>query len=1469
MSLQDLLATLSDDKNVKGLQFEKLCCWILQNAPPWQAEVKRTWLYDDWPGQWGPEAGVDVVAETHDGDLWAVQAKAYDSRYSLKKSDVDSFLTESNRAVFSYRLLIATTDKVGHTAQRTIDAQDKAKGVAVVRLADLEELPITWPKSFKRLKARQAKKKKPHDYQREAINKVVRAFEKKDRGQLLMACGTGKTFTSLQIVERMECRRTLVLVPSLILVSQLLRDWTADARKKMRFLPVCSSEKVRVDRHSDELLASPSQLGLPVTVDPERIARFLRRRGDHNRVVVSTYHSSPRIAEAFRLGRVPKFDLVLADEAHRLAGRISSDFATVLDAAQIRASKRLFMTATPRYFTERVKRRAEEVELEIASMEDDPEGPFGRVIHKLTFGESIKRELLTDYQVVVVNVSEDEVERLLSESGSTVEAEGLVGEMDPHLLASHIALAKAMKTYDMRRVLSFHSRISRAKNFSKAFPLVVRWLPKKTRPTGKLWSDFVRGNMPTDQRVAKLKRLRKIGRGERGLLSNARCLTEGVDVKSLDGVLFVDPKSSEVDIVQAVGRAIRKAEDKKLGTILLPVFVPDAEDPSEALRSSRYKHIWRVLRALRAHDEQLGEELDALRTGVRVEGRGRSQGRFKLRLPRAVGREFSEALRLRIVQQTTQRHYFSFEEAREYALQLGLRSAKEWLLYSSGQLPGHGPRPESLPSNPQVIYQDSGWSGWGDFLGTGNLAPGSRNWRPFEAARDFARSLGLQTVTQWRNYTKGDLPGLDELPPDIPVYPDQTYRNAGWRSYGDFLGTGRIANRRRTWLPFEEARKSVRALGLCSEQEWRKSRAEGRVPPGVPSDPAKIYAEAGWSGMQDWLGYETPSRKKDWRNFREVRTLARRLRLGSIAEWKLYWRANQRPDDVPSDPRRAYRGNGWTDWGDFLGTGNVAPGSRQWRPFLEARDYARALKLLSQREWVEYGKSGLRAADVPAKPHIVYRDDWVGWPNWLGTDSNPHRRRWRAFEQAREFSRGLGLRTSSDWDRYKATGERPQDIPATPNVVYRDEGWAGWADWLGAEDKPKPPRRTPKRKKAWRPFPEAREFARSLGLRSSKQWREFLAGKLDVPRPDDIPSRPDSIYRSTGWLNWSDWLGTRGNWRAFSEARAHVHSLSLETWQDWRKVCAGEDLPPDIPKTPSEVYQDSGWVSREDWLGPKARGRMPQRRSWRPFIEAREFVRALGLRSSSEWVAYSSGTSDRGKRPPDIPSNPSSVYREHGWLGMKDWLGTERKKRRPRKQWRAFTEAREFARTLGLSTWEEWRHYSAGRFPSKPPRPCDIPSRPNTAYRDKGWTSWADWLDARGKSNPRKNWRPFKEARAFVQALGLSGKGEWAKFSTGRLRTARPPDIPAAPDRTYAGQGWAGWKDWLGNKDRRKGKTAWRRFQDARRFARGLRLRSKTEWEKACREGGKIKRPKDIPYDPRAAYKDQGWKGWKDWLGTA
>jgi superfamily II DNA or RNA helicase len=627
---------------------------VLKNDPEWATQVDEVWLWNEYPRQWGRDCGIDLVFKDKIGGIWAVQAKCYSSNYEITKADVDKFLSESNRKEINHRLLIATTDRIGPNARQVLAGQEKS--VVRYHLTHFENAAVEYPDSIERLYVGGRKPPpEPRPHQNEAVDNVLSGFRTADRGQLIMACGTGKTFVCLWVKERLKAKRTLVLVPSLGLLSQILNDWTFAARDKFDALCVCSDQTVN-RREEDEAISLVSDLPFPVSNDVTEIAHFLKR--DRDQVIFSTYQSSPLIAQAQKAHDAPSFDLVIADEAHRCAGKTNSSFGTVLDDRLIKSERRLFTTATPRVYKTGLKKAAEEFGVEVVDMND--EKSFGKRFHTLTFSEAIKREQLTDYRVLIVGVDDKRIKEWIENRRLLATDTGL--ETDARSLAGQIGLLKAIKDWNLRRLISFHGRVKRAREFSEDIVQVGEWLDDEHKLSGSLWADHVSGEMPTIARRQKLKRLKNVGKIEVGLLSNARCLSEGIDIPALDGVAFIDPRSSEIDIIQSVGRAIRLSENKTMGTIVIPVFIEQTDDAEAALEASDFKPIWDVLEALKSHDERLSDELDQLRIELGAK-RKRSVGANDLTkivfdLPTSVNENFAQSLRAHLVTQTTESWMF-------------------------------------------------------------------------------------------------------------------------------------------------------------------------------------------------------------------------------------------------------------------------------------------------------------------------------------------------------------------------------------------------------------------------------------------------------------------------------------------------------------------------------------------------------------------------------------------------------------------------------------------------------------------------------------------------------------------------------------------------------------------------------------------------------------------------------------------
>jgi superfamily II DNA or RNA helicase len=605
LQTEERFAHLSEER-ARGDAFERVIAHFLRHDPT--LGMRRVWTWLDWPGRLAAgiratDLGIDLVAEDELGELVGVQVKfRLDPRSHLRWEEVSTALG-FRPDLFARRLIVT------NAADRTANARratEMTPNTGWILRDDLLASPIDWTGALTAGTGESAPVRlvrTPRPYQTAAVLDVVASMAQHERTQLVMACGSGKTLVMLWIAEARADERILVLVPTLLLLKQFRREWREAATLPFVDLAVCSDADTV---EPDEWRVRADELGVPVTTDPATIAAFLRGAG--RRVVFATYASSARVAEAQATAGVPAFDLVVADEAHRVAGVVNigihreRDLRVVLDAGRIRASRRLFATATPRVYGPGTRRSAEGLDdVEIASMDD--EALFGPVAHRLWFRAAVDLGVLTDYQLVAVLVTDAEVADLVRGRAGVI-VEGKV--LDAETLATLIAIRRAIDDLELTRAITFHHTIARARGFALALTQIGL---TSLAPV----AEHVSGAMSVDERERVLHILREPDRPT--VVTNARCLTEGIDVPSLDAVAFVDPRSSAVDIVQAVGRVMRTALGKDRGYVVVPVFLQEADlaNPEAAVESSAFARVLEVLRALRAHDPELTSDASRIK----------------------------------------------------------------------------------------------------------------------------------------------------------------------------------------------------------------------------------------------------------------------------------------------------------------------------------------------------------------------------------------------------------------------------------------------------------------------------------------------------------------------------------------------------------------------------------------------------------------------------------------------------------------------------------------------------------------------------------------------------------------------------------------------------------------------------------------------------------------------------------------
>lgn len=543
-------------------------------------------------------------------------------------------------------------------------------------------------------------------------------------------------------------------------------------------------------------------------------------------------------------------------------------------------------------------------------------------------------------------------------------------------------------------------------------------------------------------------------------------------------------------------------------------------------------------------------------------------------------------------------------------------------------------------------------------------------YRSYLKARGFALKLGLKNRYEWAVYC-----AIENLKPnDIPLNPDEIYKQ--WNGWENWLGSCEEVQ----YLSFQEAREKVRLKNLKSTSDWKKwcnwnPNEFGLKPPEIPTSPDAHYKNSGWIGYSDWLGNESPAKSRKYRSFHEAKKFARKLGLTSSEVWLKYCRGEisnypPKPVDIPTNVARKYRNLGWNGMNDFLNAKEHRRIRRinSVRPFQEARDFIHDLNIKNLKEWHKYIK-GLLPGYAP----------------------------------------------------------KPQDIPNSPELIYKGHGWIDYGDWFGTYT-------IAPFKRKYQSFENARDFARELGLTSSEKWIAYCKGEISsLPqKPQDIPTNVARKYASEGWKGYKDFLQSNihrqkhSKFLPYKEARDFVHSLKLADYSEWNKYI-GNKLPKlplkpkDIPANPSGVYKEKGWIGIGDWIGSEA---FPYAHSdYRKFAQARKFVRELGLTSSVEWVDYCKGQFKHlPLKPNDIPANVVRKYEDNGWKGFKDFLWSD-KHRKQRRLFMPYNEAKAIIKNEKINNIEDLIIFTKSNN-----KPNNFPFYPEMAYQRKGWKTFEEFF---------------------------------------------------------------------------------------------------------------------------------------------
>ena len=1011
-------------KKEKGDAFELLTKYFFLLHPVYSF-YDNVWMLSEVPqkeleylGLPSHDLGIDLIAKTGN-EYHAIQCKYHsDKNKSVTFKEVSTFTTlvESNSKI--------SQGYICSSALSTSKNFDKVnKGGLIKLLAD------TWrnldEEFFKNLNQKlNGRKTKltpytPREHQKKALVDATQHFvtNRQARGKLIFPCGAGKSLTGYWIIRELNPKSTIIAVPSLSLVKQTLevylREMAANGTK-VKWLCICSDEGIG---RNDDVAFFTDNLGVPCQTDPTYIENWLKENKDENKVIFTTYQSGRIIAELSKKLKMT-FDVGIFDEAHKTVGADTKLFSHLLFEKNINISKRVFMTATERFYGGSRD--------DIISMDD--EGIYGETFTQMSFKEAIELELLTDYKVITIDVKKSEIAEFIKDNNLVQLNSKWKKETEARSLASMLALRKAMKQFNINHAVSFHSSIekaTRSKELQKYITDTYNYQPIDTYT--------VSGKIPTTKRNNIVQEFAK---SPKALITNARCLTEGVDVPNIDCIVFADPRKSRVDIVQALGRALRKKEGKDWGYVILPVVY---DEETGEIDNDNFNEILSIVRGLAANDERIIEYFKDKSLG---EGSKESSGGaelFTMISETLSESDLAEQLSIKIWEKLSGFSFINFDEARLFVRGLNLKNLKDWNEYRKS---GH--RPTNIPSNPPPIYKDE-WKSWGDWLGNDNVSARYRTYRNFIDARTFVRTLNLKTWAEWQRFTK-----QDNFPKDFPTAPHKTpFYKENWISKENWLGV-KLEKRGINYRSFEDARTFARKLKLKSRTEWVQFCNSGKKPDDIPTGVRVIYKNKGFVSMGDFLGSGIISAQNKSKSFfleyDEAKNYVHKLKIKNLREWQEYAKSDKKPKKIPSNPQQSLQyKNQWKNWGDWLGTGV----SRNFADYETAKAFVRKLNLKSQAEWKLYNPPNF----IPKAPQSTYKNKgWVSYSDWLGVDNKRggQKRKWVTLNEFKEYFIKNKINSYKEWREFKKNSVIPKNIPKRPDLSYDNE-WKGWGDFLGKE----------------------------------------------------------------------------------------------------------------------------------------------------------------------------------------------------------------------------------------------------------------------------------------------------------------------------------------------------------------------------------------------------------------------------------
>ena len=1143
-SWDDLYIELSTNKKLtqkfKGDVFERLTQAYLLTMPEYKSILSNVWLNQEVPRNVlkklnlpAEDFGVDLIARTNRNEYWTIQCKFKSTTSSLTYKELATFSTLSFVNAKNISLGI-----VSHSSNKPIRNRKFLGNISEIgldRWLNLNDEEWKNIRKFCRNKSVKLFKRKPRPHQKAAIISSQEHFldDKNSRGKLIMPCATGKSLTAFWIAQSLNAKKIIVAVPSLNLIKQSLNDWTKEYLAlgiMPEWLCICSDESVgKVE--IDEFATEAYDLGIPTTTDKSEIAKFIKIKTKNPKVIFVTYQSSSKLASVAKKNNFI-FDLAILDEAHKTAGLISTSFSTLIHDEKISIKKRLFMTATERVFHSNSD--------EIISMSNQKY--YGTTFFDMKFKDAIDQGIISDYKIITLLTSNKQILESI-ENNQILNVKGTdINSTESNYLAAGVGLKNTFNTKKIKHTISFHSSIKQAKFFTELFDKL-----NEIKEIGPKTENFhISSKLNSGKRSQLIK---SFVESNKSLLTNARCLTEGIDVPAIDCVLFADPKQSIIDIVQASGRALRKYPKKDYGYILLPIVIPEDISFEEYSETSAFKKVIKIITALSSQDKRISEELKLIEQGKRSKGKVIEINSNLLKGLDIDKGLLSSSISTEIWAKVSKMHPMPYEDAKRFTQKLNLKNSLEWRKLSfSGQFP------KDMPKSPSDTYKFDGWISWGDFLGTGFEATQHRSYVTYEEARKIAKEENITKRVQWENLVKSKK--YDSL----PLYPPNAYRSI-WKSFPHFLGT------HKEYLPYEDALNYAHSLNLKSSVEWY----EIDHPENIPIHPQTVYKQK-FVSWAEFLNNRNFGPKVQWAPYEVVRKYAISKKITSNKKWTELSKEPNFPKNFPMSPHYAYKNEGWVSWMHFLGKDR----ERNWLRFEEIRREIRKKNFKYSSDWYKYTKSNSFPKNYPVHPNRVYRKEWKGWSDFLGSKRAIKVKKYKSIDEVMKIVKKYKISSQKEWGEFAKSDKRPVDVPSDVRNAYQDKGWINWAHFLGR-----------KRIGIYIDFTEARALAHNLNFKTTGDWYRYTKSKKF---PDDMPINPQTAYKND-WKGWDDFLGSVTKWsrniefRKFNDARRFARKLNLKKSADWHIYAKTDERPIDIPIAPAGYYKDKGWINWADFLG--------------------------------------------------------------------------------------------------------------------------------------------------------------------------------------------------------------------------------------------------------------------------------------------